>query len=346
MKDLKSLGFCMPAEWAPHRGTILTWPQKNGCSFPPPYDQGINETYVHLIEVLSEVEEVHINSWDQHEIKLIEHLLKGSRSNLSNVHIHRHQSYEPWARDHGPILLKHKSKGQVIATNWKYNAWGEKYPPYDLDNKIPPQSAIKLGLEIHDFDMVLEGGSIEVNGAGDLITTESCLLNPNRNPNFSRDQIEGALTRGLGVERIHWLKSGIEGDDTDGHIDDLTRFIDKNTLITVVEDNRDDENYQALQDNLHHLNSFHNENGKSFNVVELPMPSPIIRNGQRLPASYANFYIANELIILPIFNVPEDGIAEEILQHSFPDRTVVPMDSSQLIWGLGSFHCITQQIPK
>lgn len=336
----------MPAEWELHRGTILTWPQKMGCSFPPPYNAGIPETYLKLIEVLSNVEEVHINAWDEKELKVIEGLLSESKANLTNIFIHLHPSYEPWARDHGPIFLKNQSNQQIIASDWEYNAWGDKYPPYDLDNLIPSKIADVLSVNHCKMNMVLEGGSIEVNGSGDLITTESCLLNPNRNPNLSRDQIETNLIQGLGISRVHWLKSGIEGDDTDGHIDDLTRFVGKNKILTVIEENADDPNYEILQSNLEQLGRFRGEGNEAFEIKTIPMPSPVIRDGHRLPASYANFYIANEVVILPIFNVSEDEIAKDILKDCFPDRAIIAIDSNPLIWGLGSFHCITQQIPN
>lgn len=345
MQTLKDKGFSMPAEWAGHRGTILTWPQKKGCSFPPPYDRGVHETYVTLIELLSAVEEVHVNHWDREEMDYVRGLLKASKCNLKQVFQHLHQSYEPWCRDHGPIMVRHEKTGQVMATDWHYNAWGGKYPPYDLDNRIPALMAGVLGVECHAVEMVLEGGSIEVNGRGDLITTESCLLNPNRNPDLTRADIEKRLIDFLGVERIHWLESGIEGDDTDGHIDDLSRFVDGRRIVTVIEKNRDDPNAAVLEANRRKLLEFRDGEGAAFEVIDLPMPDAVIREGIRLPASYANFYIANGLVIVPVFGQPSDDVAVGILTDCFPGREVRGVDSRALIWGLGSFHCITQQIP-
>lgn len=339
----------MPAEWEPHRGTILTWPQKNGCSFPPPYDAGVHETYARLIASLSENEEVHINAWDEDEVEYIDHLLRNaSGCRRDNVFIHVHPSYEPWVRDHGPIFVKNtgSTASAVVATDWIYNAWGDKYPPYDLDNRIPSLIADKLHLESIKINMVLEGGSVEVNGCGDLLTTESCLLNPNRNPAMDKKSIEASLQSVLGIDRVLWLESGIEGDDTDGHIDDLTRFINPTTLVTATEKNHDDTNYEILEKNLQQLKGFRDINGNPYQVVEIPMPSPVIRDGERLPASYANFYIANDLVILPVFDVPEDQEAIDILSQCFPERRIVPINSLPLIWGLGSFHCLTQQIPN
>lgn len=335
----------MPAEWAPHQGTIFTWPQRSGCSFPPPYDRGVAETYMRLIEELSHVEEVHINCWDSTEISWIRSLVSQSKADPSQVFLHHHPSYEPWCRDHGPIILKHPLTRERIATDWLYNAWGDKYPPYDLDNTIPRKMADFLQIGRVAIPMVLEGGSIEVNGQGDLLTTESCLLNPNRNPDMTQAEIENHLMDFLGMNRILWLESGIEGDDTDGHIDDLTRFIAPDRLVTVMEKNTSDPNASILANNRDRLAAMTTSSGGRFEIIDLPMPSPVIRDGNRLPASYANFYIANGIVLLPVFNQPEDEAATGILGECFPDRKIIPINSLPLIWGLGSFHCITQQIP-
>ena len=340
MEGPGKLGYTMPAEWDRHRGTILTWPQRNGVSFPPPYDAGVAETYIELIEHLSAVEEVHINLFDDYEIGMVEKLLAKSKADRERVFLHHHPSYEPWCRDHGPIVVKHRETGEIAVTDWKYNAWGDKYPPYDLDNTIPARMAEVLGCRRFVSDMVLEGGSIEVNGCGDLVTTEACLLNPNRNPDMNRQQIEARLRDFLGVDRIHWLGDGIEGDDTDGHIDDLTRFVDESTLVTVMEHSSTDPNAAILRENRDRLEAI----GR-FEIIDLPMPDPVILDGHRLPASYANFYIANELVLVPTFNQTGDEKALGILRDCFPGRKVCGVDSRALIFGLGSFHCITQQIP-
>lgn len=337
--------FSMPAEWAPHQGTIITWPQKNGCSFPPPYDKDVHQTFVTFIAILSQVEEVHINFWDKEERCYIQSLLNKAPAELKNIYFHHHQSYEPWVRDHGPIFVCNKNSGERLVLNWKYNAWGGKYPPYDLDNTIPSKIATALGFKSTSIDMILEGGSIEVNGCGDLITTKSCLLNKNRNPEIPKAGIESTLKATLGIQAIHWLESGITGDDTDGHIDDLTRFVDPQTVVSVVENDPSDENYHVLQNNLKLLEGLSLDNGKKLDVIPLPMPSPVIVDGERLPASYANYYIANELVLLPTFDDPQDEVAVGILKQVFRNRRIVTVDARPLIWGLGSIHCLTQQIP-
>jgi agmatine deiminase len=229
--------------------------------------------------------------------------------------------------------------------DWGYNAWGGKYPPFDLDDAVPQHVAKLRGLPLFSPGIVMEGGSLEVNGAGTLLTTEACLLNPNRNPHLNRAQIEQYLCDYLGVRHVLWLGDGIVGDDTDGHIDDLTRFVNPTTVVTVVEEDPQDENYGLLQENLHRLRTMKDQDGQPLRIVELPMPGLVECEDQRLPASYANFYIANRQVIVPTYHHANDARALEILQREFPDRKVVGIDSSDLIWGLGSFHCISQQEP-
>jgi agmatine deiminase len=229
--------------------------------------------------------------------------------------------------------------------DWKYNAWGNKYPPYDLDNRVPAGMAEFLEVPRVEIPWVLEGGSIDVNGEGVLLTTEACLLNPNRNPELSKSQIEQLLEEHLGVDQILWLGEGIVGDDTDGHIDDITRFVNPSTVVTAIERNPDDENHEPLQENLARLKSFRLPGGQALSIVELPMPRPVECEGQRLPASYANFYIANTVILLPFYGGPKDAEAQAVLQTLFPNRRVIGIDCTDLIWGLGAFHCLTQQVP-
>ncbi|HEX5177135.1 MAG TPA: agmatine deiminase family protein, partial [Chthoniobacteraceae bacterium] len=224
------------------------------------------------------------------------------------------------------------------------NAWGGKYPPFDLDEVVPTRVAEKLGLPVYYPKMILEGGSIEVNGTGALLTTEGCLLNPNRNPQLSREQIEQRLRDYLGAREILWLGEGIEGDDTDGHIDDLTRFVSERAVVTVVEEDESDTNHAPLRANLERLRGL-TIGGKSLEIMTMPMPGKIVRDSLRLPASYANFYIANESVLLPTFGDPKDEEAVAVLQRAFPTRRIVPIDCRELIWGLGAFHCLTQQQP-
>ena len=234
----------------------------------------------------------------------------------------------------------------MAIVDWDYNAWGWKYPPFEDDDDVPKRIAEQQGLPIYFPRMVLEGGSIEVNGSGTLLTTKSCLLNPNRNPHLKQKDIEQKLRDFLGVEHILWLGDGIEGDDTDGHIDDLTRFVGHSTVVTVVEEDENDPNHEALQTNLDALRTMDAEDGAPLEVLTLPMPRKIVRDGQRLPASYANFYIANKVVLLPVFADAHDKWAVAVLQKAFPKRKIVPIDCRELIWGLGAFHCLTQQQPR
>ena len=343
----RALGFHMPAEWEPHAATWLTWPRPEGISFPGRYEV-VPPVYANLIRHLTEAEDVNINVWDAEMEASVRQILRGEGTPLERVRFHHFPAYEPWCRDHGPIFLVREINGrrERAIVDWDYNAWGGKYPPYDLDDAIPRHVARLLGLPLFSPGIVMEGGSIEVNGCGTLLTTTSCLLNPNRNPHLSKGEIEKYLKDYLGVAQVLWLGDGIAGDDTDGHIDDLTRFVNPSTLITVVEDDPSSPNYGVLQDNLQRLHHFRDVDGNSFRIVTLPMPGVIEYEGQRLPASYANFYIANQMVLVPTFRHKNDSVALQILQNQFPRRRVIGVDSTELIWGLGSFHCMTQQEPS
>jgi agmatine deiminase len=336
----------MPAEWETHAATWFSWPRREGISFPDKYDT-VPPVYAELIRHLVQAEEVHINAWNAEMEEWVRGLLRKYNTPLERVHFHYFPSYEPWCRDHGPIFLvrDHDGRRGRSIVDWGYNAWGNKYPPFDLDDAIPQHVARYRKLPLFSPGIVLEGGSIEVNGQGTLLTTEACLLNPNRNPQLNRAQIEQYLRNYLGVTNILWLGEGIVGDDTDGHIDDLTRFVNADTVVTVVEDDPADANYDLLQENLKRLHAMKLENGLPLRVVELPMPGVIEHQGQRLPASYANFYIANQIVLVPTYRHKNDAAAQSILQKLFPDRRVIGIDSTELIWGLGSFHCISQQEP-
>ncbi len=336
----------MPAEWEPHAGTWFTWPRPEGISFPGKYET-VPPVYAELIRHLVAVEDVHINVWHAEMEQWVRGLLRENKTPLERVHFHHFPAYEPWCRDHGPIFLVRERNGkrERAVVDWGYNAWGGKYPPFDLDDAVPQHVARLRGLPLFSPGIVMEGGSIEVNGCGTLLTTEACLLNPNRNPHLNKSQIEQHLHDFLGVTNILWLGDGIVGDDTDGHIDDLTRFVNPTTVVTVVEADPQDVNYEILQDNLRRLRGLKDQDGRPLRVVELPMPGVIEHDGQRLPASYANFYIANQLVLVPTYRAANDAAALAILQREFPDRRVLGVDSSELIWGLGSFHCISQQEP-
>ena len=339
-----SLGYRMPAEWAPHAATWLSWPRPDGISFPDAYDK-VMPAFARMVDALADSEPVCINVWDAAHEADVRRQLNRNGARDSHVRFYRHPSYEPWCRDHGPIFLKRAEAPETVIVDWDYNAWGGKYPPHDLDDAVPTHIAELLGLPVYAPGMILEGGSIEVNGSGTLLTTRNCLLNPNRNPHLSQAEIEERMREYLGVHHFLWLGDGIEGDDTDGHIDDLTRFVSRSMVVTVVEPNSEDPNHGPLTENLRALAGMCVEDGTPLDVRHLPMPARIDREGLRLPASYANFYIANKVVLLPVFNDPKDAEAVSVLEPLFPGRRVVPIDCTELIWGLGAFHCLTQQQP-
>jgi agmatine deiminase len=338
------LGYSMPAEWEPHEATWLSWPHRTCISFPDSYDR-VMPTFVKMAAALAESEIVRINVKDAAQEADIRRMLNGAPP--ERIEYHHIPTNEPWCRDHGPIFLRRKGKPRLAIVDFGYNAWGWKYPPCDDDDNVPTVIGERLGMQVFDCgDFILEGGSIDVNGEGALITTESCLLNPNRNPDLTRDDIEKNLRDWLGVKKIIWLGDGIEGDDTDGHVDDLTRFVSADSVVTVVEEDEQDSNYEPLQANLERLKAVTLRKDEPLQIHKLPMPSRIMRDGIRLPASYANFYIANSVVLLPVFGEGSDAWAKSVLEEVFPKRKVVPIDCRELIWGLGAFHCLTQQQPK
>jgi agmatine deiminase len=301
-----------------------------------------------MVGLLADREEVHINVAGPPMEAEVRRMLGDAGVDTGNLFFHHHPTNDAWCRDHGPIFLQRCNADgcDEAIIDWGFNAWGGKYPPFDLDDVIPSRIGDELDLPVFHPGMVLEGGSIDVNGSGTLLTTESCLLNPNRNPSLTRSQIEQNLQAYLGVSNILWLGDGISGDDTDGHVDDLTRFVDRRTVVTVVEKNVSDVNYEPLQENLERLRSMTDQDGQPLRIVPLPMPQPIWHEGQRLPASYANFYIANDLVLLPTYDPSRDEEARTTLQTLFPSREVIGIDCRDLVWGLGAFHCVTQQWPS
>jgi len=338
------LGYTFPAEFAPHAATWLSWPHKE-ASWPGKI-QSIFPAYSEFIKYVAMGEEVHINVSDEKMKSFALGHLENSGVNLDNVFFHFFPTNDAWCRDHGPaFLVNPEAQAKKILVKWNYNAWGDKYPPYDLDNQIPISIAEFRNIPSFKPDIIMEGGSVEFNGKGTLLTSEACLLNPNRNPHLSKKEIEEYLHSYYGAQNILWLKDGIIGDDTDGHIDDLTRFVNEDTVVTVVEQDKKDENYIPLKENLDLLNKLRLENGKQINIIELPMPGKLIFEDMRLPASYANFYISNHAVIVPTFRDKNDLKAIDILSTCFSDRKVIGVDSWDLIWGLGSFHCLSQQEP-
>jgi len=340
----KELGYSFPAEFAPHRATWLSWPHKE-ASWPGKIHT-IYPKYCEFIKELTSGEMVCINVNDEAMQYFAIKYLQESGVDLNRVEFFLHPTNDAWCRDHGPaFLINPQAERPKVIIDWNYNAWGNKYPPFDLDDVIPTLIGRHYNLPVFHPGIVMEGGSIEVNGTGTLLTSKSCLLNPNRNPALDQSQIEQYLVNFYGVEQILWVEDGIEGDDTDGHIDDTIRFVNEDTVLAVVEENKRDANHRILQRNLKQLKQMRLLNGRQLNVVELPMPKPLVYEGQRLPASYANFYIANQSVIVPTFCCDNDDRALQIIQDCFPGRKVTGIDSTDIIWGLGSFHCLSQQEP-
>jgi agmatine deiminase len=342
----------MPAEWNQHAATWVAWPH-NPNDWPGKF-QVIPWVYADIVRHLSRVEDVHILVDDGAAAKRANGILRRAGANLARVHFHQWPTNRVWTRDSGPIFVKNNDS--LAVTNWKFNAWA-KYDDWQLDDQLPVRVAEELGLPHWTphialesgakHRVVLEGGSIDVNGAGTLITTEECLLSTvqQRNPGVSREQLEKVFHDYLGIDQVLWLNRGIAGDDTHGHVDDITRFVDTNTIVTVSEPNRDDDNHLPLAENLDRLKSARNLDGQPFHVVELPMPAPVIFEKQRLPASYGNFYIGNGLVLVPTFNDANDRKALGILAEVFPGREIVGIHCGDFVWGLGALHCMTQQQP-
>jgi agmatine deiminase len=337
-------GYYFPAEFAPHTATWLSWPHKEE-SWPGKI-QTIFPYYSKFVKELSLSEKVCINVNDEKMRSFAVECLTEANADLNNVEFFFHPTNDAWCRDHGPaFLINPNAEQKKVIVDWNINAWGNKYPPYDLDDVIPTLIAKHYNIPVYYPGIIMEGGSVDLNGKGTLITSTCCLLNKNRNPQLNQQQIENYLRNYYGVEQILWVSEGIVGDDTDGHIDDTVRFVNEDTVITVVEENKNDENYGLLQQNLVELKKMRLLNGKQLNIIELPMPDEIIYNDQRLPASYANFYIANKCVIVPTYRNDKDEKVLQIIAECFPDRKTIGIDSTEIIWGLGSFHCLSQQEP-
>lgn len=332
----------MPAEWEPHQATWLSWPHKE-ASWPGRI-AAIQPVYARAVAALARSETIHLNVNDD-AMEAHARALLAAAGATGDIRFHRFPTNDAWCRDHGAIFVLRPDAPRLAATDWGFNAWGGKYPPFERDDAIPAQMAAYLDLPRFEGGMILEGGSIDVNGQGLLLTSEQCLLNPNRNPQLSQAEIEQRLGDYLGVEKVLWLGEGIVGDDTDGHVDDLARFVAPDTILTAVEEDPEDENYQLLQDNLRRLQLMTGLDGRPLTIVPVPMPPPVVYEGQRLPASHLNFYIANRVVLLPAFGGPSDERAAAILARCFPTREIVAIDCREIVWGLGTWHCLTQQVP-
>jgi agmatine deiminase len=341
---LKQQGYFFPAEFHPHVATWLSWPHKE-ASWPGKID-AIYPYYSQFVKYLAMSELVRINVADEAMKAAAAAHLQKAGVQMDKVEFFLHPTNDAWCRDHGPAFLINPTAAEKkVIVDWGYNAWGGKYPPFDKDDVIPTLIANHFKLPVFHPGIVMEGGSVEFNGAGTVLTSTCCLMNENRNPHLSQAQIETYLQDYYGVDQVLWVAEGIIGDDTDGHIDDTVRFVNEDTVLTVVESNKQDENYDLLQGNLEQLKQMRLLNGKQLNVIELPMPDAVVYEDQRLPASYANFYISNQHVIVPTYRCAQDDKALQVIQACFKDREVVGIDSTEIIWGLGSFHCLSQQEP-
>ena len=341
------LGYYMPAEWRRHTATWLTWP-KDPETWPHRVPQ-VQEIFLQMMAALTPHEIVHLLVDDEQAEQSVRS--RCTFETTENIRFHQILTVDSWIRDYGPNFLINDSGG-LACNDWIFNAWGNKYEELKKDDSIPAQLKSLLNVPRFEPGIVMEGGAIDVNGAGCVLTTEQCLLNPNRNPNLSKHEIEQYLKKYLGVEKVLWLGEGIVGDDTDGHIDDIARFVAPDLIVCSLEDDSEDANYKLLQDNLLRLKKMTDARDRPFEIITLPMPGVVggtstdTRNLDRLPASYANFYIASNVVLVPVFGHSNDGRALETLQRVFPDRRVVGINCEPLVWGMGTIHCVTQQQPQ
>lgn len=338
----------MPPEWSPQTAVWLSWPVDDPRHWGGAKREIMWAKFAEIAAAISRHEIVRINAPGSDHAAIAAACNK-AKAVPERIQLFDHPHNDVWCRDHGPIFVKHHQTGEVAVTDWGFNAWGGKFPPWDQDDAIPGKIASSLGIRSFKQDMILEGGAIEINGAGQLLTTEAVLLNPNRNPHLSREEIEQRLREGLGVSDILWLKQGIEGDDTDGHIDDLARFVDEETILACIDLSGTSENKRVLNDNLAHLKSFLGPKNRPFEVVEIPLPEACEVPGWRLPvlpASYVNFLIVNGGVLVPTFRQERnDDRALGMIREMFPGREITGIDCLDLVEEGGTLHCISQQQP-
>lgn len=333
-----ALGYRMPAEWERHAATWLSWP-RNVETWPGRFEP-IPDVWRRLVEVLAPHETVHVlasgTALDQ---------ARSMVGAVENVLLHDVPTNDAWIRDHGPTFLSSPADAEPALVDWQYNAWGGKYPPYDADNAVPGLVATITGRRVFRAGIVMEGGAIDTNGEGLFLAARSCLTDPNRNPNADTQTIERYLADFLGAQRTIWIDGTMAGDDTDGHVDQLARFVGPSTVVVPVEHDPADENYASLQATAAQLRNETDQAGRPLQVIELPMPAPLYFGDTRAPACYANFYIANDLVIVPQYDDPADSEALAIVAGLFPTRQAIGLSARDLVWGLGAFHCATQQEP-
>jgi len=342
----QDLGLSMPAEWEPHRSTWLSWPHDR-TSFRKLGN--VEATYLRIIEALTTGEQVDLIVKDEPMKKRVAKLLAGAGIDRAMITLHVHDYADVWFRDYGPIFVADAAREQAGLVHWRFNAWGNKYPDLVQDGELAGVVRQQSNAPYFEPEIVLEAGSIDGNGFGNFLTTEQCLLDPSRNPGLTREDLEGYLERYLGARQIIWLQGGIAGDDTDGHIDNVARFVDPLTVVCAAPGELGDPNYWVLAENLQRLRAARDPDGRALTVLEMPMPRPVTRRRDgatvTLPGSYLNFYIGNEVVLLPVFGDQQDETAEELLSSFFPDRELVAVDCRDLLDGLGGIHCITQQEP-
>ncbi len=339
-----SQGYFMPAEWAPHEATWLAWPH-NRDTWPGKRLERVRAVFLQMMEALLCREKVHLLIQNERERDHVEKSLRARGAELSRWIPHISRTADAWIRDYGPTFLIHP-QGKKAWCKWRFNAWGNKDPQLKKDGGVFEDPALLPPESVFYAPFVLEGGAIEVNGAGTCLVTESCLLSPNRNAHFSKNDLEQNLKNFLGIRHCVWLDGGIAGDDTDGHIDNLARFVDAQTIVAVSEADPADENYSALRANWERLKGASDDRGRVWNLIRLPMPDKIKNGQRRLPASYANFYIANGLVLAPAFDDPQDDRCMGILREIFPKHEVMAIDCRDAVVGLGAIHCLTQQEPS
>ncbi len=329
----------MPAEWAEHEATWISWPH-NVDTWPERRLAAVEEVMAEAVRLLSGGEKVYINVLNEAHEEQVRSLVKAGGDAVRYFHI---PTNDAWCRDHGPtfvLRMGRRGKIQRVAIDWTYNGWGEKYPPFGSDARAAGSMASAIHTPRVKTSLVAEGGALEVNGGTVLLTTASCLLNPNRNPGWTKEEVENVLRPVLGVSEIIWLEGDLVGDDTDGHIDNMARFVNENTILAASADNAVASPRKTLREQLEAVEEV------DLRIVDLPVPSPIIEDGKQLPGSYANFYIGNEVVLVPAFDDPMDDRALQLLNSFFPGRSIVGLPARDVVWGLGSFHCLTQQVPS
>jgi agmatine deiminase len=344
----KSLGYSFPPEWHPHAGTWFSWPRPEGISFPAKY-HSVPENMARIFSEIAKRERVHVNVPNENYEHIVREWMREHRGPTKNIFFHQIKTNENWCRDHGPAFVLKKKRGggrEMAIVDWDFNAWGGKYPPFDDDDAVPTRIAEEKKLSLFYPRVVMEGGSVDFNGEGTVLTTTDCLLNKNRNPKLSKKQIERALVDYYGQNHVCWLTGGIEGDDTDGHIDDLARFISPRQIVVAIEDDPRDVNFKTLRDVRRQLDHLKDQDGRPFEIIEIPMPRAVEHDGQRLPATYVNFYFVNGALLVPTYrDKKNDAKAITTLQSYLPKHEVIGIDCVELIWGLGAIHCLSQQEP-